>query len=793
MPHNERLEHFETAPRTDSESGSPLETWGPISGVPAVDGPASSDLNFGRLTFEEGVKLAREAGVTDEGIRRLIACRRAPSRNVKGGHGNIRGEYFSPKNGHPVQYESFTCEWVVAQSLESNPKVVWYGCQPQRVKVKYFGADGKRQRPRARVDYIYLDDDGRVHEIECKLASEAEKKLASKPHLYARDEHGVVYRLPVREALLEMGIQHRVVIPEEIDLLLARNAMYLQPYRRQALSGEIAKQIQETLRDGPLKAVVLATRTTGNIDDVLKAVAQDCVYIDFQHFPAWETETTLVHRSRASMSAFVHLAGRPPVFCDVVPPLREGGNGNWDGKPFTITHVGDTKVFLRSGNAAGDRLVDMEIAVFERLVRQGVIVLETVRAGSDMTDRQVGRYSQLTDKERAAATERAEVVRGVLSGRWNVEEAAKRLGKTRRQVYRYIRSYQGNDSNDPDGGFVALAPKTRNCGLRGWNVDSEVLQRLDKTIDELFFRKKTKTLPRPTRAAVFRAYRERERGRGDAVSRKTFYKRVDARTNQRNVAARDGERVASKKRVSRGRDLDAAVYPFHHLQVDGTPADALLDLFDRAAGGCWFERPIITPVHDVYSETVVGFSCLFGAESSVSVMMASRDVVRRHGRFADVLFADNAGAHKSDPVRDLVVGLCKGDLRFRPSGRPEFGGQVERLIKSFTQELLSELAGYTERLKAVRTLTKSHDPLRDAVWSLEALTRFLEFFFFEFYNRRVHPNICAIPEQRLQEGFRLRGSRNSQRVRFNDNFVLATMPTVKLGRILDREKGVFPA
>lgn len=111
--------------------------------------------------------------------------------------------------------------------------------------------------------------------------------------------------------------------------------------------------------------------------------------------------------------------------------------------------------------------------------------------------------------------------------------------------------------------------------------------------------------------------------------------------------------------------------------------------------------------------------------------------------------------------------------------------------RGLPQELLSHLAGYTERLKAVRTLTRTHDPRRDVVWSLEALTRFLEFFFFEFYNRRMHPGVASIPEQRLQEGFAVRGARETQRVIYNDAFVVATMPTAPGERLLSREKGVF--
>ena len=791
MAHDERIPPVEPEQPTRSESDSPPGFWLPEPpGVPASETRASSsELDFGRLTQEQALALAREAGLTDEGIKHLIKCRDAPSRNVRGGHGNKRGEYFSRKNGHPVQYESFTCEWPVAQGLEADPKVVWYGCQPPPVACSYAGPNDKRQRRRFRSDYLYLKDDGSVHEIECKLLPEVEELLVKKPHLYARDENNVVYRPPLREALGEMGIQHHVAIPGATDLLLARNAVYLDPYSRRPLSKDIARQIQEALRYGPLQAVVLATRTTGNIDDVLKAVAQDYAFIDLQRFPAWETEVTLVHRSRESMSAFVHLADRAPVVCDVVPPLGIGGRGTWDGKPYSVTYVGETRVFLRCDDGAGGPVMDMPIAEFDRLVREGAVVPATKEVQIKLVDRELERYHQLTDDERAVATDRSEAVRNVQSGRYTAAEAATLLGVSVRQMYRYLRLYEGNDPSDPEGGFAALAPKFRNSGHRGHKLPDDVMQRLDASIKNNYFRENRETLPRPTVTGAYRLYREQEGAA--AVSRKTFSKRVKALTNVRNTAFRDGQRVANQKRVSRGQDPDEAVYPFQQIQIDGTVADVLLDLFGQAAGECWIQRPTLTPMYDCYSTACVGFSCLFGAESSVTAMMAIRHSVQLHGRLADVLFADNAGAHKSDVVRNLIVGLGGGDLRFRPSGRPEFGGQVEQLIKSCTQELLSELAGYTERLKAVRTLTKSHDPARDVMWSLEALNKFLEFFFFKFYNRRMHPGVGAIPEQRLQEGLALRGSRESQRVKYNERFVIATMPTAKRKRILSRENGVY--
>ena len=794
MAHDERIPPVEPGQPAVPENGSLPDSCQPGgASAPATDLQTSTpELKFGRLTSKQALKLAREAGLTDEGVKRLIECRRAPSRNVRSSWGNVSGEFWSEKCGHAIQFESYLGEWVVAQVLLADGKVMWLGSQTPPLPVSFIGANGRRQRSICTNDYMYLLDDGSVHEIECKLEPEIKKLLAEKPHLYARDEHGVVYRPAVREALQQMGIRHRVVVPEETSLLLARNAKYLGPYRHPRLSEEIAGQVREALRDGPLQAVVLSTRTTGNIDDVLRAIAQDVVHVDLRHFAAWETETVVVHGSRESMSAFIHLADRAPTKCDVVPPLHIGQSGTWDGKPFTVAHVGESAVFLKSGDETDVQSVDLPNTEFERLRRKGAIQLESKEVLIHGVDREVARYAQLTDQERAVARDRTEQVRGVLSGRWEVNEAATHLGISRRQIYRFIRLYKGNDPEAPDGGFSALAPKTRNCGLRGWNVAPEVLERLDEAINGIYFRKKKKTLPRPTRASAYKAYRSRCNEAGAVpVSRKTFYKRVDALTNQQSAAARDGIRVANQKRVSRGQDPDQAVHPFHQLQIDATLGDQLLELFAEEVGDCWFQRPTITPVYDCYSTACVGFSCLFGAESSVSATMAFRDVVRREGRFPDVLFADGAGAYRADVMRDLMIGAGKGEVRFRPAGRPEFGGQVERLIKSMTDELLLGLAGSTERLKAVRTLTKSHDPLRDVVWSMEALTSFLEFFFFRHYNQRVHPSIGTTPEQRLRDGFALRGSRDAQRVQYNEHFEIATMPTVKDGRILDREKGVF--
>ena len=792
MAQAERIPPVEPDQSTVSGNEGPADLRLPGSAGALVPAPRtpSSDCGFSRLTREEALSLVQAAGVTAEGIKHLVECRRAPSRNVKGGGGNKRGEFFSQKNGYPVQYESFNCEWVFAQLLEADARVVWYGCQPPPVPCAYVGPDGRRQRRQFRNDYLYLLDDGSLHEVECKLAADVEKKLAEEAHLYARDEaSGVVHCPPVRQALEAMGIRHRVAVPDATDRLFARNAVYLQGYRRPPLPAATTSQFREALRDGPLPALVLADRTTQDIDDVLKAVAQGCVYMDLRHFPAWETETMLVHLSRDSMSAFVHLADRATVVCDVVPPLGPGARGTWDGRPYTVAHLGDTRVFLRCGDDAGEPVVDMPVADFDRLVREGAIVPATREVHVHPVNRQLHRYGQLTDKERGRAVERVEEVRAVRSGRRTVAEAADRLGVSPRQVYRYIRLYAGDDPRDPDGGFVALAPKSRNSGLRGCQLAPDVQDRLDKWIEEQFFRKGKATLPRPTVAGAYRQYPD-DVG-AEAASKGTFSKRVKGLTNVQNAAARDGRRVANRHRVQRGRDPDEAVFPFQQLQIDGTPGDLLLALFADASGECWFQRPTITAIYDCSSAACVGFSCLFGAESSVTAMMAVRNTVERHGRLPAVLFADNAGAHTSDVVRNLIVGLGAGDLRFRPSGRPEFGGQVEQLIKACTQELLSHLAGYTERLKAVRTLTGTHDPRRDVVWSLEALTRFLEFFFFEFYNRRMHPGVAAIPEQRLQEGFALRGARETQRVTYNDAFVVATMPTAPGERILSREKGVF--
>ncbi|MBM7790343.1 transposase family protein [Tenggerimyces flavus] len=233
-------------------------------------------------------------------------------------------------------------------------------------------------------------------------------------------------------------------------------------------------------------------------------------------------------------------------------------------------------------------------------------------------------------------------------------------------------------------------------------------------------------------------------------SRGAGLRRVAQLDPVRATMAREGHDAARSLRPARG-DVPVVSELLEQVQVDHTPIDVIVvDDRHRLPTG----RPYVTVAIDVASRCVVGLVVTLEAPSATSVGlclaragMDKRPWLEQLGVDAvwpmsgkpRELFVDNGAEFHSEALRRGCDQHGIG-LRYRPPGRPHYGGIVERVIGTMmglvhelpgtTFSSVAERGGYDSDGRAVMTLTELN------AWLVLAVA---------CYHGQVHDWFCRTP------------------------------------------------
>lgn len=295
----------------------------------------------------------------------------------------------------------------------------------------------------------------------------------------------------------------------------------------------------------------------------------------------------------------------------------------------------------------------------------------------------------------------------------------------------------------------------------------------------------------PTKQATYQAYLGVCEAKGTApMSKTTFYKRIK---EQEDIKKREGRRKAYQQAaIPLTHDYDHPVHgvlPHEVAYCDHTP----LNILTKGQRMPNLGKPTMTLITDGAVSTTRALALLYRPPSTVSVLMALRDYVRRWGCLPRVLVLDNGKEFHSNML-ESVCELFGIEIRWRRRSKPRDSTLVERAIGVTEQELLSALDGNTIALKNPREVSTEVKPENFITWTLPALHGALDHFLFTVHAGRIHARFGVTPnewEKRLMLEF---GERAHRLVRFDSLFKLLTSAppdASRTARKLDRRKGVF--
>ncbi|TNC81492.1 MAG: hypothetical protein C9356_09185 [Oleiphilus sp.] len=330
----------------------------------------------------------------------------------------------------------------------------------------------------------------------------------------------------------------------------------------------------------------------------------------------------------------------------------------------------------------------------------------------------------------------------------DVQKIAKASGKSVATLYRWIQDYEGSEK------LSSLIRRTR--------VD-EGKSRLTKEQDKLIahcIETYYLTMERPS---VRSAYAELldlcDQSNIKACSLTTFDRRVQKIAPREIAKRRLGPKAARENYEEATDSFPSGRYPLDAVQIDHTRPNVILvdDEFGKPIG-----RPWVTFAIDIYSRVIPGFLLSLEAPSATSVALCLTHSVARKEKWLrnkDIdtnwpvwgkmraLYADNGPDFKSKAL-DVACNEHTISLNWRPLGKPEFGGHVERLMRTVKTDL-SNLKGTTFSNPIDRG---DYDSEGRAIFTFADFEKWLTVYITKYYHNRPHSALGTSPMKKFEQG-----------------------------------------
>jgi putative transposase len=227
--------------------------------------------------------------------------------------------------------------------------------------------------------------------------------------------------------------------------------------------------------------------------------------------------------------------------------------------------------------------------------------------------------------------------------------------------------------------------------------------------------------------------------------------------------------------------------PFEICHVDHTQLD--IELTD-STGKHTLGRPWMTLIIDGFSRRILAVHVDFEEPSYRSCMMVLRECVRRHNRLPQCLVVD-WGPEFCSTYFEALLARYECIKKARPPAHARFGSLVERMFGTTNTQFLHNLLGNTQIMRNVRQVTKSVNPKELAVWPLSPFMEQLCRYLYEIYDTNIHPAPGESPKDAYDHGFQNTGSRFQRLIKYDHDFMIATMPTTLKGTaMVSRGRGV---
>lgn len=360
----------------------------------------------------------------------------------------------------------------------------------------------------------------------------------------------------------------------------------------------------------------------------------------------------------------------------------------------------------------------------------------------------------ISDDSWKEAMRRYEIIKPLLEigspSKLQIKERAKEVNRDHTTIYRWLKRYRSMET------LTVLIPQKRGHQLGKTRLTDEQEAVIASVIKEVYLNSKQKV----PKAHVYSELKTKCKIRNIPLPGMTALNyridQIDEKSYLRGTGKR--EKAKNKFEPIRG-NFPGANYPLAVVQIDHTPVDLILvdDKYRKPIG-----RPWITLAIDVFSRMIVGYYLSFDppCETSVAMCVAHAilpkdDWLRLHNvegtwdayGFMDKIHVDNGSDFRSETLK-LACQIYGITLEFRPIRRPQYGGHIERLIRTLVSKIHT-LPGTTYSNVKERD---GYDSEKNAVLTFSEFEEWLVRFICNIYNERKHTGIGMSPRKQWEIG-----------------------------------------
>ena len=404
--------------------------------------------------------------------------------------------------------------------------------------------------------------------------------------------------------------------------------------------------------------------------------------------------------------------------------------------------------------------------------------LSSIEPSKDINAESISKdISEINDSEYNEAKKRYEAILPLLEknlSRKDSVEYSKKIGIHFTTLYRWQERYKST------GTILGLISNKVGAKKGNTRLNNEIEILIKRIIDNYYL-----TIQKPSvQSVVDKVLAECKKMNIIAPHSNTIRNRIESITEYEKLK-KQGNRGIARTKYEPAPNKFEADYPLQLIEIDHTPCDIILvDDEHRLPIG----RPWITVAIDIYSRMIVGYYLSMNAPSVTSVGMCVSNTILPKDTllakfdvnsnwnvwgFPETIHVDNGADFRADAVKK--AGLAHGiNIEFRPVGRANFGGHIERVIGTLMHEI-HNLPGTTFSNIKQRG---EYDSDANASMTFFEFEKWLVTFITKIYHKRVHNSLSLTPEQQWEEG--LFGDENSigfiQKPSSNSTIILDFLP-----------------
>jgi len=427
-------------------------------------------------------------------------------------------------------------------------------------------------------------------------------------------------------------------------------------------------------------------------------------------------------------------------------PIALGQDVQVAGVAYTLVRYIDLYSVLAVRGDTGERV---RLAVADLLEAKGL----PDEANDDRDSKDSSGFERLTESQWQSAQERAALVAPLLASppasRAQAELIAAGAGVHVATLYRWANRLRAT------GQLADLAPSPSNGGRGKLRINKLSEDIVAQAIEEQYLTKQRKSV-----AVLMRDIQAKCRRAGlPPPHPNTVRRRIHSLSERVVLERRMGRKAADDRFAARPGQFPGADYPGAYWQIDHTPLDVVVvdDVHRRHIG-----RPWLTLAIDVFSRCVAGFYLSLDPPNEVSVgmclvhAMLPKDgwmrAINAQGNWPMWGTPQAVHADNGKEFHGAMISRAAEQYRFRLEWRkvktPNWGGHIERLMGTFSQEVHT-LPGTTFSNTQDRGTYAPHE---EAVLTFEELERYLTEYICGVYHQKPHSGIGRPPIRRYEYG-----------------------------------------